>query len=254
MGRTLLPESNFKGSVYSDPAFSRRREVLRETIAAFEEADSHDFYHRISIANLARWKESAAAENSLARDSRGIGIVIKGDWGDVTADLTKAHGEIFAVLSMANAYVPGGGYIEGCPAQEENMFRRTDCHFAVCENEVDPDTERYHPSTTSLINGEDGCVFLDAAHPRVCIRGAEDCKRDDLGYPWLPQEDVFPFYELRASAQDLRYGSPFNEDVARLKIAAQIDTLITHGVKHAVLGAFGCGAFLNPAVSGFQNL
>ena len=33
----------------------------------------------------------------------------------------------------------------------------------------------------------------------------------------------------------------------RRRIAAQLDTLITHRVRHAVLGAFGCGAFLNPA-------
>lgn len=31
------------------------------------------------------------------------------------------------------------------------------------------------------------------------------------------------------------------------RIAAQLDTLIEAGVRHAVLSAFGCGAFLNPA-------
>ena len=49
----------------------------------------------------------------------------------MTQKLTKVYGETFAVLNMANAYFPGGGYDEGMPAQEENMFRRTDCHFAV---------------------------------------------------------------------------------------------------------------------------
>ena len=30
--------------------------------------------------------------------------------------------------------------------------------------------------------------------------------------------------------------------------AAQLDTLVEGGVRHAVLGAFGCGAFQNPAI------
>lgn len=34
---------------------------------------------------------------------------------------------------------------------------------------------------------------------------------------------------------------------ARRRIAAQFDTLRAHGLRRAVLGAFGCGAFGNPA-------
>ena len=33
------------------------------------------------------------------------------------------------------------------------------------------------------------------------------------------------------------------------RVAAQLDTLIEKGVRHAVLSAFGCGAFMNPAES-----
>lgn len=33
----------------------------------------------------------------------------------------------------------------------------------------------------------------------------------------------------------------------RRRIAAQLDTLRNHTIRHAVLGAFGCGAFRNPA-------
>ena len=62
---------------------------------------------------------------------------------------------------------------------------------------------------TSLLSAENGRVYLDSQHPRVCIRGPEDRSRSDLGYAWLPDEDVFPFYELRSAAQDLRNGSDF---------------------------------------------
>lgn len=173
--------------------------------------------------------------------------VIAGDWGEVTCALTKAHGTTFAVLNMANAYVPGGGYVEGSPAQEENMFRRTDCHLALAASEMDPRTERYRPQLTAVLNAVQGRVLLDSEHPRVCLRGAEDRERDDLGYAWLPDEEVFPFFELRAAALDLRDGRRFDPQVASDKICAQLDTLIEAGLRHAVLSAFGCGAFANPA-------
>src|SRR5262249_43776301 len=83
--------------------------------------------------------------------------------------------------------------------------------------------------------------------PRVCIRGAEDRSRVDLGYAWLPEDQVFPFLELRAAAQDLRDGSDFDPDDTRRRVSAQLHTLREHGIRHVVLGAFGCGAFRNPA-------
>jgi uncharacterized protein (TIGR02452 family) len=58
---------------------------------------------------------------------------------------------------------------------------------------------------------------------------------------------MFPFFELRAAAQDLRDGGTFDVNEARRRIAAQLDTLRAHSIRHAVLGAFGCGAFRNPA-------
>jgi hypothetical protein len=173
--------------------------------------------------------------------------VIAGDWGDVTQALTKTYGVCFAVLNMANAYVPGGGYVEGSPAQEENMFRRTDCHFYVGDNEYEASRDRYLPQMTRLISAMDSSVYLDADYPRICVRGAEDRSQKDLGYPWLPDDEVFPFFELRSAAQDLRDGSDFNRYEARRRIAAQLDTLTNRGLRHAVLGAIGCGAFKNPS-------
>ncbi len=148
---------------------------------------------------------------------------------------------------MANAYVPGGAYVEGAPAQEENMFRRTDCHFYVGDKEYDKLRDCYLLEMTPLILAENGLVYLDSYSPRTCIRGPEDRLKQDLGYPWLPDHEVFPFFELRAAAQDLRDGSGFNRDEARRRIAAQLDTLRDHGIRHAVLGASGCGAFRNPS-------
>ncbi len=165
----------------------------------------------------------------------------------MTQHLTQLHGRCFAVLNMANAFVPGGAYVEGAAAQEENMFRRTDCHFHVDPGSYDPQSNRYLPHMTRLLSAGDGKVYLDVEHPRVCIRGAEDRLEAGLGYAWLADNEIFPFYEMRAAAQDLRYGDVFEEQDARKRIVAQLETLLANNVKFAVLSAFGCGAFENPA-------
>lgn len=246
-GRKLLDEENLNDAGFglSHPELARRRQVLRETLTRFRNAEPADRYHALAETNVAKWSKHSRTEQGTRVQVR----VIKGDWGEVALKLTRDFGTCFAVLNMANAYVPGGAYVEGAPAQEENMFRRTDCHFRIGTEEYDAAADRYRAEWTRLISGENGRVYLDTRYPRVCIRGPEDRGRDDLGYHWLPDEQVFPFYELRSAACDLRGGSPFDPDRMRMRIAAQLDTLMEHGVRHAVLGAFGCGAFQNPAES-----
>ena len=241
-GRKLLTDTDWIPAHFGPHNFemNRRREVLRETIERFENGKRIEHYQQLAQQNLANW--SAASEAPFpAQKVR----VIEGDWGAVTHALTVEFGECFAVLNMANAYMPGGAYVEGAPAQEENIFRRTDCHFSIDQDEYDAVQDCYHYPVTRLILAEQGEVYFDA-NPRTCIRGPEDRDRSDLGYAWLADDQVFPFFELRSAAQDLRDGTNFSATEAEKRIAAQLDTLIKHGVRHAVLGAHGCGAFMNP--------
>lgn len=241
-GRHLCSEEEATRRGFGGADCARRREVLKETIAAFGECDPPDRYHRLASENLERWRRQNGGSEAGLRVQ-----VYPGDWGEVTRALTNAHGMCFAVLNMANAYVPGGAYVEGAIAQEENMFRRTDCHFRVVDDEYDECLDRYRPEMTRLLSARDGVVYLDAQRPRVCIRGPEERSRADLGYPWLADEQIFPFLELRAAARDLRDGSDFDPRDTRVRVSAQLDTLRRHRIRHVVLGAFGCGAFCNPA-------
>ncbi|MFM2066932.1 MAG: hypothetical protein RLZZ584_1841, partial [Pseudomonadota bacterium] len=227
---------------YVGPDHQRRREVLRETIAAFSRCEPPQRYHQLAVANLARWRREGEPP------SFGMKVhVVPGDWGDVTLGLSKNYGACFAVLNMANAHYPGGAYPEGAVAQEENMFRRTDCHLRVTDEQLADDGRTYTPAMSDLLNGVHGRVYLDTHLPCVCIRGSENRSAADLGYGWLADKDVFAFYEMRAAAQDLRGGAAFDAAQMRRRIVAQLETLQAHRVRHVVLGAFGCGAFRNPA-------
>lgn len=244
-GRPLCSDREAELHGFTGEECAQRRKVLRETLAALATPQQRESFHALAAANLARWR--AAAVPVPQGGARPQVRVLRGDWGEVTRALTRAHGTCFAVLNMANAYVPGGAYVEGAVAQEENMFRRTDCHFHVRPPAYDPSLDRYAPEMTRLLEGRDGRVYLDAGHPRVCIRGPEERGAAQLGYPWLAPDEVFPFYELRSAAQDRRDGRMFDRGDARRRIAAQLDTLAAARVRHAVLGASGCGAFMNPA-------
>ena len=224
-----------------NPEFCRQR-VLRETLDAFEASDPPDAYHQCAARNLARWRSRA---ESAPREM--VVEVLPLDWGEATSRLTARFGECFAVLNMANPVVPGGAYVEGAPAQEENMFRRTDCHFAIDRSDMRPGEDWYRPEMTRLLEGRDGTVYLDTSSPRVCIRGPEDRSAPGLGYRWLAEDEVFPFFELRSAAVSRSDGRPFDEIEMRRRIVAQLETLQAAGIRHAVLGAFGCGAFGNPA-------
>ncbi|MFT7537163.1 MAG: hypothetical protein ACI85K_003120 [Hyphomicrobiaceae bacterium] len=238
--RPLIPESDFANTTYASPVMAWRRQVLRETVAKLMR-EGVGPYQELARANVRRWQAEAHPESPTL-------AVLQGDWGEVTSRLTRQYGAIFAVLNMANAYVPGGGYLEGMVAQEENMFRRTDCHFYIADSQLDPDGRRYRPDMTDRIEGESGRVYLDLSQPRVCVRGPEVVGRME-GYEWLPDDEVFPFYELRAAARDYRNGDAFDAEDARRRICAQLETLVDAKQRHVVLGASGCGAFANPAAS-----
>jgi hypothetical protein len=135
------------------------------------------------------------------------------------------------------------------PALKALSPRKRTCSSAPTATSISPrtDTTRALIDTYRPLSAEDGNVYLDWTHPRVCIRGPEERSREDLGYRWLEDDELFPFFELRAAAQGLSCDGGFDEADARRRILAQLDTLRDHGIRHTVLGAFGCGAFRNPA-------
>jgi hypothetical protein len=232
---------------------NKRVFIMKQTLEKFAREGSNLF--RSAQKNLEKWindSKSNQEPNLLSVENR--------DWGDAALEYTIKYGVIFACLNMANAYTPGGGYIKGSGAQEENMFRRTNCHFTIDSTHLVPintDQEwqkrQYAPETIELLKGKDGYVYFDWEYPRICIRGPEE-NSISFGYDFLDDGKIFPFYELRSAALDRRkVGKPPTQlkmadwEIRKMKyrINAQLETLRVHGVKHVILGAFGCGAFYN---------
>ncbi len=243
MFKPLIDEDKIEVDPYNRLGFSdmvQRRIVLRETIEAFDLRSRH--YYQQAKSNLKHWSNKSPQQLHRLKL-----LVVPKDWGETTQTLTREYGKTFAVLNMANAIFPGGGYIEGHAAQEENIFRRTDCHFSLTDEVVNPETGLYRVDVHHLISGTNGETLLDLNRPRVCIRGPEDIHAPGFGYAWLQDEDIFPFYELRSAAIDLRDGKHYDHAEMNKRICAQFDTLEKANVRHLVLGAFGCGAFGNPA-------
>jgi hypothetical protein len=218
--------------------------------------DTHrSAYYERAAENLQRYK----AHSVGLQTSTNIEIkVYELDSLDVTKLATEKYGEIFACLNFADSIKPGGGYRNGRETQEEDIFLRTDCHFSLDRNDANllesyttenhENDYRYSYKTIDLINGITGRVYL-GAKPQICFRGSYD-ERAGKNCPLYNESEIFPFYELRSAACDFRsldYPNDSIEAIAQteIRIAAQLDTLIEHGIRHAVFGAFGCGVFGN---------
>ena len=220
-------------------------EVLHETIHCFNQNATG--LQQTAGNNLARW----AREPTQQADIDCRVVVMQGDMLDAAGQLTRAYGTQFACLNMANATFPGGGYTTGCSAQEENMARRTQLHTVFDESQVVKRGREivYNDEMHELVSGKSGRVYVSPT-PLVCIRGREEY--DDttsLGYAFLPSDLIFPFLELRSAAVDRsrKRKASYARDLSEMekRVEAQFATLISTGVRHVVLSAFGCGAFKN---------
>lgn len=144
-----------------------------------------------------------------------------------------------ALLDMAEQDSPGGGYMDGCGAQEENLFRRSNCMLYL--DYVSPGREWDYPIP------DYGGFFVPGV---TVIRGVEK-----EGYPLLEKPFVIDVICVAAMKNPRTRKSEktgalkLREDAEELtlaKIRAIFRIAKENGVKEMVLCAFGCGAFGNP--------
>eukprot|EP01052_Picozoa_sp_SAG31_P017564 SAG31_NODE_1207_length_9383_cov_5.316351_4_plen_1216_part_00 len=150
------------------------------------------------------------------------------------------------LLVQANRKYPGGGWRNGAGAQEENIFRRSNCcHFLEADRHWPlPGASNSHAlrSPARYPIAEFGGIYT----PGVLIfRGPES-----EGYPFLPQPHPISMVATAAYHQPKldkhNKLSPTDASKTKRKIAALLAIGLAHGHDAIVLSAFGCGAFRNP--------
>ena len=249
----IIDETFKYGKTHTDYKIRNKRiEILIDTLRKFDTETTK--YYDLAKENMLKW-----CKKVTPRDPNGLEvIVVERDWGEMALQCTKKYGSIFACLNMANSRKPGGGYEHGAAAQEENMFRRTNCHFSIdrstdIELNADKTSYIYKQNMQDLISAKYNETYLDVEQPRICIKDKETYDKKDVdltnfGYTELSNNNIFLFYELRCAAAylDIKNGAKFEKEEMRKRIEAQFTTLKINGIRHAIMSAFGCGAFHNP--------
>lgn len=139
----------------------------------------------------------------------------------------KKHNVKFCGLVMANAFNPGGGYLNGAGAQEESVARRTNLHRGLT-------VIKYPLPKFGGMYCKDLFVFRDKEY-NDC-KFIEEYKCDAVLVAAFSRPPLTP--------DGLMVDKFANE--TRRKIDSMFEECLSQGCHNLVLGALGCGAFRNP--------
>lgn len=169
------------------------------------------------------------------RSSQADPIIIQ-IWnvGTLTAASTlvkRGNNSRTAVLNMASSLRPGGGVLTGATSQEEYLCTRTTLYPALQDSfyRLPEVSVIYTPDVLVFRNGDGEDLpkseryHVDIASAAM-LRGPEISEKDGVE-TWTNEGDV---------------------ELVLAKMRILMRSLVQHGVKRVVLGAWGCGAYGNP--------
>ncbi|KAI5796575.1 hypothetical protein EDC01DRAFT_651928 [Geopyxis carbonaria] len=131
-----------------------------------------------------------------------------------------------AVLNMASAFKPGGGFLNGSKAQEESLCMRSTLHAAL--------PKAWYPlPEVCCAHTKDVCVF----------RSPESEMEEGVGSKWYV--DVLSAAAVCRPSREL-VGTAAYRALWREKMRCVLRTAVEGGAEVVVLGAWGCGAYRNP--------
>lgn len=172
--------------------------------------------------------ESAAAEN-VGLSSCRFSVVAQ-DTFEAARRMVRP-----AVLSFANAFVPGGAFLLGSGTQEESLCRRSALYAAISSREA---RGFYRYSRTHPVSQPHGRILYACD---VCVfRGMDNGLLEN---PYVV--DVVSAAAPNRRGFDCLLSRRRRLDVITDRIRAVVFAAAAHDRRSLVLGAWGCGAFGN---------
>ena len=161
-------------------------------------------------------------------------------------------GKRVCVLNFASASNPGGGVKNGSSAQEEAICRCSTLYMNLIQPEMWSGFYTPHRAAPDLLHSDD-CIYT----PGVVV-----FKTDSALPEVMPQEEWYSVDVITCAAPNLRE-KPSNSmnydghsaasisdgDLRKLhekRMERILSIAAQHGCDVVILGAFGCGAFMNP--------
>ncbi|KAJ5779483.1 hypothetical protein N7457_007203 [Penicillium paradoxum] len=161
--------------------------------------------------------------------------VIKGDTYDMALDMYKAENKSdhmpICVLNFANAQHPGGGWLRGARAQEEQLFYRST--LSGCLNEA------FYPLEE-----------LDCLYSPYVVVFRENV---DKSYEFMKTHGVVSVISMAAqrnpplTKEKDMYKNKEDQELMKAKIRGILRLAGHNNHRRLALGALGCGAFGHPA-------
>jgi len=170
-----------------------------------------------------------------------------------TLEAAKAYANTkVAVLNFASASHPGGGVTTGAGAQEESICRCSTLHPCLLAPKMEKQFYEPHWHQKNALHDDD-CIYT----PGVTV-----IKTDTSAPELLDESDWYNVDVITCAAPNLRNferqkgllvdkygcGSITDKGLKQLHIKRLrriLDIAISNKVESIVLGAFGCGAFMN---------
>ena len=143
-----------------------------------------------------------------------------------------------AVLNFANAYNPGGSVATGVMAQEECLCRSSNLYSSLTLPYLMRNYYRHNNRATGYM-GTDAVIYS----PGVMVFKSDDALPVPLPEPFFV--DVLtctaPFNEPKKAFSESALSKVFEGRIRNI-----VEVAAAHDADTLILGAFGCGAFMNP--------
>lgn len=190
-------------------------------------------------------------ESSKERFSEPAKLILSHKRTFEAAEPYAKAGKHVCVLNFASTYSPGGGVTRGASAQEECLCRISTLYPALTDARAFAAFYQKHRDDIAAgkMGRENNADCIYTPDVTVICEDTFDCAL-------LPKNQWYKTDVITCAAPDLRWDltakKPFRPTDAELETLLMqrteriVSAAAAHGADVLILGAFGCGVFLNP--------